>query len=69
MGWFWDDSSVLHVLYTLFLLLLHQLHLGSLALDSGGWGPLILSHYISYPHFIFLQQVQVAFFLPRKLGF
>ena len=22
-GWFWDDSSALHLLYTLFLLLLH----------------------------------------------
>ena len=25
--WFWDDSNALHLLYTLFLLLLHQLHL------------------------------------------
>ena len=22
-GWFWDDSSALHLLYTLFLLLVH----------------------------------------------
>ena len=28
-GWFGDDLSALHVLCTLFLLLLHQLHLGS----------------------------------------
>ena len=27
--WFWNDSNVLHLLYTLFLLLLHQLHLRS----------------------------------------
>ena len=26
-GWFWKDSSALHLLCTLFLLLLHQLHL------------------------------------------
>ena len=26
-GWFWDDSSPLHLLCTLFLLSLHQLHL------------------------------------------
>ena len=28
-GWFGDDSSALHLLCTLFLLLLHQLHLRS----------------------------------------
>ena len=28
-GWFWDYSGVLYLLYTLFLLLLHQLHLRS----------------------------------------
>ena len=28
-GWFWDDSSELHLLCTLFLLLLYQLHLKS----------------------------------------
>ena len=28
-GWFWDDSATLHLLCTLFLLLLRQLHLRS----------------------------------------
>ena len=28
-GWFWGDSSTLHLLWTLFGLLLHQLHLRS----------------------------------------
>ena len=32
--WFWDDSSTLHLLRTLFLLLLHQLHLRSLGIRS-----------------------------------
>ena len=31
--WFWDDSSALHLLCTLFLLLLHQLQLRSSVLD------------------------------------
>ena len=35
-----DDSSSLHLLCTLFLLLLHQLHLEHQALDPGGWEPL-----------------------------
>ena len=35
-----DDSSSLHLLCTLFLLLLHQLHLKHQALDPGGWEPL-----------------------------
>ena len=33
-GWFWDDSSTLHLLCTLFLLLLHQLHLRSSGIRS-----------------------------------
>ena len=33
-GWFQDDSSVLHLLCTLFLLLLHQLHLRSSGIPS-----------------------------------
>ena len=33
--WVWDDSWTLHLLCTLFLLWLHQLHL-----RSSGWGPL-----------------------------
>ena len=32
--WFWDDSSVLHLLCTLFLLLLPQLHLRSWGIRS-----------------------------------
>ena len=40
--WFWNDSSTLHLLCTLLLLLLHQLHLrSSQALDHWGWGPLL----------------------------
>ena len=39
-GWFWNDSNSLHLLRPLFLLLLHQLHFRSSALDLGGWGPL-----------------------------
>ena len=33
-GWFWEDSSTLHLLYTLFLLLLHQLHFQSSGIGS-----------------------------------
>ena len=33
-GWFWDDSSTLHLLCALFLLLLHQFHLRSSGLRS-----------------------------------
>ena len=33
-GWFQDDSSALHLLCTLFLLLLHQLHLRSSGIRS-----------------------------------
>ena len=39
-GWFVDDSSVFHLLCTLFLLLLYQLHSDHQALDPGVWGPL-----------------------------
>ena len=41
LGWFGDDSGTLHLLCTLFLLLLHQLRLRSSGLDPGGWGPLL----------------------------
>ena len=34
--WFWDDSSTLYVPCTLLLFLLHQLHLRSLGVGSGG---------------------------------
>ena len=33
-GWFWDDSSALHLLGTLFLLLFNQLHLRSPGIRS-----------------------------------
>ena len=38
-GWFWDDSHALHLLCTLFLLLLHQLQLKSSVVRSGGLRP------------------------------
>ena len=37
--WFRDDSSALHLLCTLFLLLLCQLHLASSGIGSRRWGP------------------------------
>ena len=41
-GWFQDDSSALHLMCTLFLLL-HQLHLRSSGISrGGGWEPLPL---------------------------
>ena len=40
--WFGDDSSTLHLLCTLFLVLLHQSPLSDhQALDPRGWGPLL----------------------------
>ena len=38
--WLQEESSALCFLCALFLLLLHQLHLRSQALDPGGWEPL-----------------------------
>ena len=38
-GWFWDDSRALHLLCTLFLLLLHQLQLRSSVIRSRRLGP------------------------------
>ena len=40
--WFQDDSSALHLLCTLFLLLLHQLHLRSPGLTSQRLGAPVL---------------------------
>ena len=40
--WFQDDSSSLHLVCTLFLLLLHELHLGSSAIRSRIFGTLAL---------------------------
>ena len=36
-GWFGDNLSILHVLWTLFLLVLHQCHLRSSDIRSRGW--------------------------------
>ena len=38
-GWFTNDSSVLHLLYTLFLSLSYQLHLSHQAFYPRGWEP------------------------------
>ena len=43
-GWLGDDSSVLHLLCTLFLLLLHQLHLRSSGFRSQRLGTPALDH-------------------------
>ena len=41
-GWFGDDSNALHLLCTLFLLLLHQIIASDhQALDPRGWGTLV----------------------------
>ena len=37
-GWFRDDSSALHLFCTLFLLLLHQIHLRSSGIRTGRLG-------------------------------
>jgi len=42
--WFWDDSSTLHLLCTLFLLLLYQLHLRSSGIRSWSLGTPALAH-------------------------
>ena len=41
-GWFQDDSSTLHLLCTVFLLLLHQLHLKSPGIRSWRLGTPVL---------------------------
>ena len=48
-GWFRDDSSALHLLCTLFLLLLHQLHLRSSGIRSSGLGTPALDHKVLPP--------------------
>ena len=40
-GWFGDDSGTVHLWCTLFLLLLHQLHLRSSSIRSQRLGPLV----------------------------
>ena len=42
-GWFWGDSSLLHLLYILFLLL-HQLHLRSSSIRSQMSGTPVITH-------------------------
>ena len=42
-GWFGDDSSILHLLCTLFQLFLHQLHLRSSGVRSQRFGMPILN--------------------------
>ena len=39
--WFWDDSSTLHLLCTLFLILLYQLHLRSSGIRPQSLGTLL----------------------------
>ena len=45
-GWFGDDSSTLHLLYTLFLLLLHEIHLRASGIRSQRLGNPALRHFI-----------------------
>ena len=47
-GWFQDDSSTLHVLCTLYLLLLHQLHLRSSGIRSWRLRTLALENQTEY---------------------
>ena len=50
-GWFGDDSSALHLLCPLFLLLLHQLHLRSSGVRSQRSGtPAIMYHQPCFAH-------------------
>ena len=47
-GWFWDDSSALHLLCTLFLSVLHQFHLRSVGIRSQRLGtPVLWNHLLS----------------------
>ena len=43
-----NDSSTLHVLYTLFLLLLHQLHLGASGIRSGRLGTPVIRNFFMH---------------------
>ena len=54
-GWFQDDSSALHILCTLFLLLIHQLRLGSLGNRSWRLGTPALSYFTVFTsHLVYL---------------
>ena len=46
-GWFWNYLSILHLLCTLFLLLLHQLDLRSSGINLKGGGTPVLKESIS----------------------
>ena len=46
-GWFWNDLSILHLLCTLFLLLLHQLDLRSSSINLISGGTPVLKESIS----------------------
>ena len=49
-GWFWDDSSIFHLLCTyIILLLLHHLHLRSSGVRSRRLGTPVLAHLVSGP--------------------
>ena len=52
-GWFGDDSSALHLLYTLFLFLLHQLHLRSSDITSQRWETAALTQLYVNDHSFF----------------
>ena len=72
-GWFRDDSSTLHVLCTLFLLLLHQLHLRSSGLRSWMSGTPALTHsceekILSFIHFPFNAGLLGIFFVEDPMG-
>ena len=59
-GWCPDDSSTLPLLCTLFLLLLHQLHLRSSGLRSRRWGPLLYTKKN--------REMSLKGYLPKALG-
>ena len=72
-GWFGDDSSTLHVLCTLFLLLLHQLHLRSSGMRSWMSGTPALTHsceekILSFIHFPFNAGLLGIFFVGDPMG-
>ena len=65
-GWFQDDSSALHLLGNLFLLLLHQLHLTSAGTRFRDWGP--LGDFLWNKHTKGRGSEVTRFLLPRRLS-
>ena len=62
-GWFQDGSSTLHRLYTLFLLLIHQLCLGSLGTRSWRLGTPALSYFTVFTlHLVYLLTCLLSLF-------